>query len=643
MDSKKGMIGYWNTLYQGFDCLNQVAYRFAPSLTASKEAMALGVLKSPWSENKRVYVLPFQAKRPSYPREVLIPLWIPAILTPEGLLLRCSELFSLPYIPVTFLSKTSAHGIVLGELNRYECLLSEAHALSEAWSSYYQESSLYLDVVSENTWQKRLTDLGYEIQTTPWIVEQSRITESTEVLNFENPLIQRLLTLNEENMEEIPQAVEKNFCELLNTLLSLPEQEPALVHLTGPQEKSRLLSVFLERFQGQQRICVLSQDTHAWAKRSISEDIQLLQQKDENLETVGQSLHTLLSFWQEERRKAQTGWRQWVSWMLPSSKKAFEAFFVEFKKQPLQIQQRFEFKEASFEELETQLVEAFRENRVERACLHRELTALCDLQSVVQVVDPTQSAFHATGQNWDLCIIDEAQSLAPWQVLSWLAHSKRIWVLAHPTWPKRSSLVPANLDFECAAFHGCVLDETDFENIEWAGMSASGDVWRWFCSLSGQSPLIWVQEQTQKQAAVVLLPCEAKAQLASGQYVNFLEAEKMLDWVCSQSQNSIAIVVPFAAQKKAVQTLLEAKNLTTPVYLLGDLNMKPYEIVVFGATYDAQSPRPLTFDCGEEALNWLQAMVTEQLVLVGSSSVWDQKLHSPSGRLAKKVPCPQLV
>ena len=629
---------YWDALVREYEALNKTVVRFTRPLTLSPEAAAMGQIENPWQEDRTVYVLPFQAVSPHHELDVLVPLWLPATLTADGRLIQRAEPFLAPYVPFTFLEKEASHGIVLGELAFYERALLETSLPTDSkpnWSSYYAMGCRCLEETSQGAWKERLIEAGYTLQETVWVVDAAEVWADKAVLAFEAAILAPLLQpVEEEPIFFDPETLSLN--ELLSRLMVLKDNQIQAIQLSEFKEKNPLLHAFLERSQDPLKVCVLSPDPEAWAMRAISDEIQTLQKQDEHLEKMGDSLYRLLVLWQAQQKKAKSGWRQWMGWLLPSKKKDFERFFSEFRQQPKEIQERFHLVDCSFDELEKHLVDALSQIRVDRTCLHRTLTKVCDRQPVVQVIDPRE-IYRWNGQVWDLCIIDEAQTMAPWQVASFLAHSKKGWVLAHSDWPKRRSSVSAHLDFQCAEHFRCIQDEMDFETLEWSGSSSTGNVWQWVCAKNPISPVLWALENKQTEPPTFLVPVQGHLQQLAGSYYNRQEVDAIVDWVASHVSKDIAIVTPFEAQKALIVKALRDKGLKQGVYILGEIEARPHEIILFSATYEATSKRPFVFDLGDEPLTWLNAMAKSAIGLVGDESLWNAGIHSPSGRLAKRI------
>jgi hypothetical protein len=131
-------------------------------------------------------------------------------------------------------------------------------------------------------------------------------------------------------------------------------------------------------------------------------------------------------------------------------------------------------------------------------------------------------------------------------------------------------------------------------------------------------------------------PGESKS--AGNALINEQEATKIAAWLKRDLSNELsqtAIVTPFIAQKELMLAKLKAQNIDCEVLTFCEVTEKQWSNIDFSPVYTQKDQRPFIFDQGEQLLYSITVRALHHLWVVGDLSIFDPKMHSPSGNLAK--------
>ncbi len=149
------------------------------------------------------------------------------------------------------------------------------------------------------------------------------------------------------------------------------------------------------------------------------------------------------------------------------------------------------------------------------------------------------------------------------------------------------------------------------------------------------------QGQIEAPSAFYTLDVKGKCEYQLDGCVNLLEAQAIIDWLKSgpyaNKSKGVIVVTSFVAQKQLLKALLSQHQLHCEVSTFYQLAATSWDCVVFSPVYTIEEPRPFVFDQGD---NWIYSLIVravETFWLIGDLRVFDPKMHSPSGCLAKVI------
>ncbi len=124
------------------------------------------------------------------------------------------------------------------------------------------------------------------------------------------------------------------------------------------------------------------------------------------------------------------------------------------------------------------------------------------------------------------------------------------------------------------------------------------------------------------------------------EFVNEHEAQTVVQWILSgplrSRQQLIQIFTPFKAQQHYLNQQLQAAGLSCAVYDLTSLPNQVSDYVIFSPVYTAGCRRPFVFDRGDQHFYRMVARARCGFWIIGDKRIFDAKMHSPSGKLAKE-------
>ncbi len=121
--------------------------------------------------------------------------------------------------------------------------------------------------------------------------------------------------------------------------------------------------------------------------------------------------------------------------------------------------------------------------------------------------------------------------------------------------------------------------------------------------------------------------------------INEAQAKFIADWLTTGPLNKslaeTAIITPFPSQKETIKDYLVTHHLQCEVMTFFELDHKQWTNVIFCPVYTSKDQRPFVFDQGDYLLYSLFIRATKNVWVIGDLSIFDPKMHSPSGNLAK--------
>ncbi len=412
-----------------------------------------------------------------------------------------------------------------------------------------------------------------------------------------------------------------------------------------------------------------------------SSSLSALHEKDEHFE---KKLQRLLQLQSELADKMQ---RKFMSWILPSRKLRKEElnYFCKMLKLSSQSTQQ---------DLVAKLSEKIQHVKVSRTKIQQQLIDVEELKIASQVaLQQWESWFesHFSGlgntlsfeeqvlrmQNhfahqiyalifeksgWqsgnlsacDLLIINDAQNLLPQEVVAFLAKAKKALILGdnqdHHALPVMSSVAQ---EWELKQYG--LNDDELLEEMQFKGMLPSfGNAFSVALANSTyQTTLehgitistlsLGHDDCIEKQYHAISE--QGDSQVRDNQLVNEQQALFIVHWLetgplTSHLANTV-IITPFVAQKELLCRKLKEHRLNCEVLTFHELTDKQWQNVVFSPVYCQKDQRPFVFDQGENMLYSLSARSSKNIWVVGDLNIFDPRMHSPSGNLAKKLFSPE--
>lgn len=130
-------------------------------------------------------------------------------------------------------------------------------------------------------------------------------------------------------------------------------------------------------------------------------------------------------------------------------------------------------------------------------------------------------------------------------------------------------------------------------------------------------------------------------QSMQGQY-NPQQATGLVQWLQVQIHRKVIdpkeaiIVTLFKMQQQYLRKALADCGITCDVRTVYQIPAKRVKNVIFSTVYTVSDARPFLFDVGDAIFYQLQAAASQVLWIVGDTAIFDNKCHSPSGKIAKQ-------
>lgn len=639
-DTTREVLSYWQ---QGLwrNQYNDLPLKAVlPTSAVSRSEIASGMLSSSLS-SKNIWIAPFVFENIQNNMQSWIPIWLPAKI--EAGCLDLTDALTLPWIPASQFdvlqvwSPFSEPLHVMDDIFSHE-FMTETHTLAyNNWQDFYQASLSLLNQLSESQWQTRLEAAGFILAAKAFILDNS-----PSVIN-PNTLLTQYATLEE--YEPRPVAEEMG---ALETVLALEAGEFVAIKAPIGADKIHLIQSVIEQNKASSRFYLLTPHaacinmTIPMQAVQIDPEILSLQIQDEEAE---KELNALLQAQQECREKIKNR-SIWVklSEILGNKKSRSER--------------------EAYEKLSEQI----RQCKVKRTKLHQQLVIMVDIVAARKPL-----AAPIMPQNWELYTftivnqigrwektdtlsegvflwIDEANQLLPQQVVPFLARAQRAVFLGDNQDITPSPTMSA-LSETCDLTAHRFVDEETIEQLHYKGMlQSAGNAFTVALANNAYQSMteygMWASTLAlpvvPQTLSYLLVPVCGKSELQTQGLCNPIEAKAISDGLLKNKSTSTAIITPFYAQKVLLETYLAAAQIECVVFTLDALPHQTWDHIIFSPVYTHADRRPFIFDQGDHYFYSMRARAHKTFTIIGDSAIFDPKMHSPSGNIAKMIASKEL-
>jgi hypothetical protein len=261
-------------------------------------------------------------------------------------------------------------------------------------------------------------------------------------------------------------------------------------------------------------------------------------------------------------------------------------------------------------------------------------------------------------ESLDLLLVDEAQKRLPQEIASHLAKVKQALFLGDIQADESMPAISQLAEERALAKHQ-LDDEETIEQMHYKGMllgtgnaltvamantkvsMASLDAGFYHPQIAGflkeaalSSPEAFIVDE-----GLHLLNITGSAEKRGHQFINELEAHAIVNWLINgpfaNKQHLIQIFTPFSLQKDFIKQQLQLAGVTCTVYDFAHLPNQVGDYVVFSPVHTNACRRPFIFDRGSHHFYRMMARARRAFWIIGDKRIFDPKMHSPSGQLAK--------
>lgn len=276
----------------------------------------------------------------------------------------------------------------------------------------------------------------------------------------------------------------------------------------------------------------------------------------------------------------------------------------------------------------------------------------------------------------DWLMIENAEQLSPLDGFYCVEGSTHLVVMGDCNAVKPNR-IPMEIDVNLLRQHDLIETEEDIENLQFKGVLISNGQFNTMAeqiadykgeaySLTKQWDIATniVECQNQLSYTGKLLPCKknkaafiadfsylplvGQREAFMGSFYNNVEVVAILSWIKQHEASILArypeysfadtilICTTFYGQCLALREALSKYNIEiNNIELIQTQHNKRAPIVIFSPVYSKADKGRLCFDEGEAMLRNLLVSATEHVIVFGEPAIFDQKLHSASGKFAK--------
>lgn len=290
-------------------------------------------------------------------------------------------------------------------------------------------------------------------------------------------------------------------------------------------------------------------------------------------------------------------------------------------------------------------------------------------------LDPRGSITNLVQHPIDWIIVERSECLSPITGFYCLEGCKRIIVFANDD-TTTTDRIPMEIDVNLLKMHKLVETDEDIEDLQLKGLLVSNGKFntlieqiadykgehlclnkQWDVSykiiecynqlLPNNKLQACSKNKNKFIADFAYLPLDGYKESFLGSYINDAEITAIINWI---KQNEAALLslypeyafndiillcTPFYGQYVALKETLQTHNLDVNVELIQTPTTKRVPIIIFSPVYTKKDKGLLNFDHGEQMLKNLLLKVKDHLLVFGDCQIFDQNLHSASGKLAK--------
>ncbi len=253
-------------------------------------------------------------------------------------------------------------------------------------------------------------------------------------------------------------------------------------------------------------------------------------------------------------------------------------------------------------------------------------------------------------QDCEMLIVEDSQKLLPAQLAQYLPFAQRVICLGDSQDITALPLMsPATEEWELARFN--LHDEITIEQLQYKGMLFStgnafsvalvNSTYQEIYDHSVQLSSFSIASNDEYELQYHALAVNGASNISDNRYINEMQAQFIAQWLTTgplvNELQRTAIITPFMSQKVLLKQKLKAQYINCEVFTFDELPAKQWQNIIFSPVYSAHDQRPFVFDQGDNMLYSLQRRSTKNIWVIGDLGIFDARMHSPSGNLAKKL------
>ncbi len=263
-------------------------------------------------------------------------------------------------------------------------------------------------------------------------------------------------------------------------------------------------------------------------------------------------------------------------------------------------------------------------------------------------------------ESLDLLLVDEAQKRLPQEVASHLAKAKQALFLGDNQADESTPAISQLAEERALAKHQ-LDDEETIEQMHYKGMllgtgnaftvamantkvsTIALDAGFYHPQIAGflKDAVLSSTEDFTIDEGLHLLNITGGAENRGHQLLNELEAHAIVNWLINgplaNKQQQIQIFTPFSLQQDFLKQQLQLAGVSSAVYDFAHLPNQVGDYVVFSPVHTNACRRPFIFDRGSHHFYRMMARARRAFWIIGDKRIFDPKMHSPSGQLAKCI------
>lgn len=265
-----------------------------------------------------------------------------------------------------------------------------------------------------------------------------------------------------------------------------------------------------------------------------------------------------------------------------------------------------------------------------------------------------------------LLIVEEAHRLSAVNMLPFLQKMDHAIFMGDPQEYFRGRHLDPITDQQLLLAHE-LFNEDFYDDLHYKGMLLStGNAWQIaFCNRAYEKPCLLndveprhpsliaycntfhegklisqpLEEKNPGEEGLRFLPVKSHSHPQNNQRVNPIEAKVIYDNLLAFgnkfSSETLIIVALYQAQVLLLQRVLRSTYPEIKIYTYDKLPDRCWDTIIFSTVLTSRDPRPYLFDRNDTFFYSLAVRARRGLWIVGDEALYDPKMHSPSGKLAK--------